>query len=122
MNYITYSEYAQMGGALIPEQDFERVARTASRKVDSLTFGRVAPRYDKLTAFQKERLQEAMFYLCDFEYENSDVLNSAIKSYTLNGVSITYGQGEGTVLVDGVLVNRLSYQILQQTGLTCRIL
>lgn len=123
MTYITYEKYTELGGNLIPQTDFNKVARTMSRKVDGLTFNRiVACGFPNLTPFQQERVQEAMVELCDFEYDNADILNGAISSYSLNGVSVGFGNSQGGVSVNGLTISRNGYQILSQTGLTCRLI
>ena len=123
MNYISYEEYTEMGGDLIPQADFNKIAKNMSRKVDGLTFNRIAAiGFDKLSPFQQETVKEAMMALCDFEYDNSDILNSSISSYTLNGVSMSFGNSQGGVTVDGLMISKNGYQLLTQTGLTCRLI
>lgn len=123
MTYITYEQYTELGGDLIPQSDFDKVARVVSKKVDGLTFNRIVKcGFENLTTFQKETIQEAMMDLCDFEYDNSDILNSAISNYSLNGVSVGFGGSQGGIRVSGMTVSRNGYQLLQQTGLTCRLI
>ena len=122
MNYITYEKYTELGGNLIPQAEFNRIARIVSRKVDGLTFNKIVGGLTNLTPFQQERLQDAMIEFCDFEYDNEDILNSAISNYTLNGVSVGFGSNQGGIMTQGLVVSRNGYQILTQTGLTCRLI
>lgn len=123
MNYITFEKYTELGGNLIPQDEFNRIARIVSRKVDGLTFNRiVACGFANLTPFQQYRIEEAMLDLCDFEYDNEDILTSPISDYSLNGVSVGFGGSQGGILVGGLMVSRNGYQILNQTGLTCRLI
>ena len=123
MNYITYEKYTELGGNLIPQDEFDKIARVMSRKVDGLTYNRIVKSgFANLTNFQQETIQEAMVDLCDFEYDNSDILNGAISSYSLNGVSVGFGNSQGSISINGTTVSRSGYQILNQTGLTCRLI
>ena len=123
MNYLTFEEYSQMGGSTIPQEEFEKVARTITRKVDTLTYNRIRKiTFDKLTDFQKEVIKEAMIYLCDFEYDNDDIINGAVSSYAINGVSVAFGKSQGGIVVNGTAVSRNGYDLLKQTGLTCALI
>ena len=123
MNYITYEKYKELGGNLIPQDEFNRIARVISRKVDGLTFNRIVGcGFENLTKFQQETIQEAMIELCDFEYDNEDMLNSAISNYSINGVSVGFGNNQAGMSIGGMTVSRNGYQMLSQTGLTCRLM
>ena len=123
MIYITFAEYTELGGDLIPQDEFTKIARTMSRKVDGLTFNRILNGgFDSLTPFQQKCIKESMIDFCDFEYDNHDVLNSTISNYSINGVSVSYGSNHGGITIGGMMVSRSGYQILSQTGLTCRLI
>ena len=123
MNYLTFEEYSQLGGNTIPQDEFDKVARTMSRKIDTLTYNRIrVVTFDKLTDFQKEVIKDAMVDMCDFEYDNDDILNGAISSYSINGVSVGLGNSQGSITVNGTMVSRRGYELLKQTGLTCALI
>ena len=56
--------------------------------------------------------------LTQFEYENSDMLNSILQNYSINGVSMTFGEGWNIKVKNGVAVNTDIYNLLSQSGLT----
>lgn len=106
----------------IPENEVEKALYTASRHIDSLTFNRIIARgYDNLTDFQKEILNEVCKAQAEFEYENADLIDSVLTSYSINGVSASFnGSGWNLVTQNGVAMSRDTYSLLSQTGLCCR--
>lgn len=123
MSYLNFEEYSQLGGTTIPRDEFDKVARAITRKIDTLTYNRIRKiKFENLTDFQKEIIKEAMVNLCDFEYDNDDILNGAISSYSINGVSVGLGNSQGGITVNGTMVSRNGYELLKQTGLTCALI
>lgn len=113
--YLTADEYK----GNIPNELIEKQLLQASRHIDTLTFNRIVGCFDKLTDFQKEIIKEVCQQLADWEYENSDMINSVLKSYSINGVSAQFG-GENIELLSGIYIPYELYQTLSQTGLCCR--
>lgn len=116
----TYFQGDYLGA--IPEEELDSALYDASRHIDSLTFNRIIGKgYDNLTDFQKEILSQACVKQADFEYENKDILESIISSYSINGVSMGFDTGGWNVFVqNGVVMKRDVYDLLKQTGLCCR--
>ncbi len=113
-------EYA---GIAIPENELEKVLKQASRHIDSLTYNRIAGRgFSNLTDFQQEMIKECCCEIADFEYDNSDMINSVLQQYSINGVSMTFGSSWNVLIQNGIAVRRGSYEKLCQTGLCCRSL
>lgn len=106
----------------IPEEKLQDALNDASRHIDSLTFNRIiAQGYDNLTEFQKEILGHVCLKQMEFEYENEDVLQSILSSYSINGVSMGLDSSGWNVFVqNGVVMRRDVYDMLKQTGLCCR--
>ena len=106
----------------IPEYKREKALYTASRHIDSLTFNRIIARgYENLTDFQKEILSEVCKAQAEFEYENEDLLQSILTSYSINGVSASFnGGGWNLVTQNGVAMSKDTYGLLSQTGLCCK--
>lgn len=106
----------------IPKDEVEKALYTASRHIDSLTFNRIiAKGYNNLTDFQKEILNEVCKAQAEFEYENADLIDSVLTSYSINGVSASFnGSGWNLVTQNGVAMSRDTYSLLSQTGLCCR--
>lgn len=118
--YATYQQYVDNGGYLISAEDFPKWASRASARVDSLTFNRIRQRkFSNLTGFQQEQVVLATCRQTDFEFENSDVIDSIVGSYSLNGVSVSFTDSPGSVSVMGMLVSRDVLGALESTGLTC---
>lgn len=120
--YATAAEYEELfpDAPAVTEADL----RTASRHIDSLTFNRiVAAGFGNLTQFQQEAVKEVCCRQAQFEVENADVLDSALASYSINGVSMGFGgDGWNVMTAQGVAMPRDVYAILEQTGLCCRVL
>lgn len=110
-------------GIAIPENELEKALKQASRHIDSLTYNRIAGRgFSNLTDFQQEMIKECCCEIADFEYDNSDMINSVLQQYSINGVSMTFGSSWNVLIQNGIAVRRDSYEKLCQTGLCCRSL
>lgn len=121
--YATPSDYAAYGCDIIPENQREKSLRLASRHIDALTFNRILGcGFDSLTAFQRELIVEAVCLQADFEYENADELESVLSAYSINGVSAKFGDSWNVLIQGGIATRRDIYELLKQTGLTCRTL
>ena len=109
-----------MGGN-ISAADIEKYIDKASRSIDSLTFNRIAALgFDKLTAFQKNVVKKVCFQMANFEYENEDLINSVLQSYSINGVSMQFGSSWNIAIINGIAVRKDTYDLLMQTGLCYR--
>ena len=120
MDYITLTELTDyIGRDAIPAADAMRYIHSASRHIYALTFGRISKiGFDNLSDFQKDVIKESTALLAKFEYENEDLLNSALTSYSINGVSMSFGEGLNVQVHNGVVVNADIFNLLSQTGLT----
>ncbi len=119
---IAYYQDEYLGTLIKNEDNLERALKRASRHIDTLTFNRInAIGYDNLTDFQKDILKEVVCLQADFEVENADELASVLSSYSINGVSASFGASWNVVTQQGVAMKRDVYALLAQTGLTCRL-
>lgn len=116
--YVTPSEYAELGFSEIPADKLLEYLHEASRNVDTLTFNRI--RFDHLTDFQKEIVQEVVCKQANFLYENKDAIASILNEYAINGVSMKFGSGFNVVIENGLPVQSTVYSLLKQTGLCWR--
>lgn len=126
MAYKAYvdAEYYQneYNGSAVPKDKLEKMLRTASRHIDSLTYNRIVGRgLDNLTEFQQDMVKEVCCLQADFEYENADMIETVISAYSLNGASVQFGNAWNVMVCNGVAMKRDTYQLLQQTGLCCRL-
>lgn len=122
MSYQTYAtkqDYKEIiGENTISEDELERQLRTASRHIDSLTYNRIVGRgFSNLTEFQQEIVKEVCCTLAEFEYENAEMINSILSSYSINGVSMQINQSWNVFTEKGVVMKRDTYELLSQTGL-----
>jgi hypothetical protein len=119
MEYVTYEYYVNTyGGSIITAENAPKSLQIASQAVDSLTYCRIASRgLDGLTAHQKGIVQWVVCALAEWQTENADIINSPYSSYSINGVSATWGTGAGVKMVNGVMVPHSIYAELQKTGL-----
>ena len=121
--YVTTSYYLDSyKGDVIPEEQLEKALRQASRHVESLTYNRIVGRgFSLLTDFQQEIIREVVCQQADFEHENADEINSILSSYSINGVSASFGSSWNIFMDKGVAMKRDVYTMLCQTGLCCRL-
>lgn len=122
--YVPYAdkEYYRVHGSIIPEDELEKRLRTASRHIDSLTYNRIVGQgFSNLTDFQQEIVQEVCCQLADFEYENKDLIETALAGYSLNGVSVQFSSSCNVYRSKGIVIRKDIYALLSQTGLCCRL-
>lgn len=120
--YITPEEYASLGYTTVPECERVNVFKKTCMHIDSLTFNRIrAKGFDNLTEFQKDTIREVICQQADFEYENAEYIDSILSSYSINGVSMNFGENWNVHIENGVAMKKDIYSILKQTGLCCRL-
>lgn len=121
-SYATPTDYEQYGSGDIPANELEKMLRYASRQMDSLTYNRIIGRgFSSLTEFQQQIIKEVCCQQAEFYYNNRDLIESALKSHSINGVSMSFGSGENVKCLNGVCVHSNTYALLAQTGLICRL-
>lgn len=105
-------------GSSIPEEELERALALASMHIDSLTYNRIAGAgIENLTEFQKTMIRKVCCMQAEFEYDNLDILQSVLKNYSINGVSMEFGESWNIKVKSGVAVRKDIYDMLRQTGL-----
>lgn len=124
MAYMPYADaeyyFGEYGGTCVPEDEVPRALKKASRHVDILTFGRIVGRgFPGLTAFQQDIIKEVCCEMADFEHENADMIDSILQSYSINGVSMSFGDSWNVMLQNGIAIRRDTYAKLRGTGLAC---
>ena len=119
--YADYEYYSLQYYGKITQEDATSALKQASRHIDALTYNRIKGRgFENLTTFQQGIIKETACMMADFEYNNADMINSLVNSYSINGASISFtGEGANYTLVNGVVVQRDVYAYLAQTGLCC---
>ncbi|MCD8025355.1 MAG: hypothetical protein LUF33_00020 [Clostridiales bacterium] len=99
----------------IEEQGGDEYSLKAAEHIDILTYNRIA--YDSLTELQKRIINRVHNGLTAFEKENEDLINSYLASYSINGVSMSFGEGWNLEVVSGVAIPCDLYSLLKATGL-----
>ena len=118
--YVNSEYYANtFKGTVIPANDVDKYLLKASEKIDELTFNRIVKiGFDNLTDFQKEKVQRAVCSHADYIYENGTEMGQ-ISSYSVLDISVSVDNKNTTEAKYGV--NSDTYNLLKQTGLTCRV-
>lgn len=121
--YITYEEYKSMNGEIPDKETAEKHLDLASCDIDNITFNRIKKiGFENLTDFQKSIIKKAVVLQADFRVENEDWLDSALSQYSINGVSVNYGNSKSVSVVNNVFIPNTTLAILKQTGLCSLIL
>lgn len=87
----------------------------AAEHIDILTYNRIE--FDKLTEFQKKTINRVHRRLTAFEEENDDMITSFLKSYSIKGVSMGFGESWNLQVIKGVAIPTDIYALLKSTGL-----
>lgn len=121
--YANESYYTDVyQGASIPKECLAKYLKQASRHIDALTYNRIVGQgVCALTPFQREIIQEACCQQAEFEYQNRDVFDMILQGYSINGVSMQFGDSWNVSIQKGIPMRRDLYERLSQTGLCCRL-
>lgn len=114
--YLTPEEY--IGD--IPSDQLKKRLENACAVIDSLTFNRIVKMgFDNLTGFQQNLIKEAISLHADFCYNNAELLESPLSSYSISGVSMSFDRSK-VLNVGSVTTTSEVYGLLMQTGLCYR--
>ncbi len=117
---IYYFETYQ--GNVLKSDECQRYLKQASRHIDSLTYNRIVGQgFSNLTAFQQDVIREVICEQADFEYENAEVIETVLSSYSINGTAMQFTQSWNVYTDKGVAMRKDIYALLSQTGLCCRL-
>ncbi len=104
-------------------EQLNRILKTASQHIDTLTFNRIGGvGFENLTPFQQSVIREVCCQMADFQIENKDLIETALSSYSINGVSMNFGDSWNVVTMNGIAMKRSTYELLNQSGLTRRVI
>lgn len=119
MAYADYAYYVEQGGTGA-QRDILPLLDAASDAIDALTFDRIrAIGWERLTDFQRDLVMRACCKQADFLYDNADAVGSAMTRYSINGVTMEFGNAALYRVVGGVAVSNEAYRLLARSGLTC---
>ena len=115
---MTYFPIEEYDGNILPSDSVENALEKASRHIDTLTYNRiVAKGFENLTPFQQSVVKEVCKDLAEFEFENADLIESVLQSYSINGVSMNFGGSWSVKIQNGVAISMTLYHCLLSTGL-----
>lgn len=99
------------------------VLKMMSQHIDTLTFNRIVGLgFNNLTPFQQSVIKEVCCQMADFAIENKDLIDTTLTSYSINGVSMNFGDSWNVVTSQGIALRRSTFELLQQSGLTRRVI
>lgn len=120
--YVKPYQYTALGYDAVPAEDLIKYLRLASHHIDELTFNRILHHgFENLTEFQQGIVQTVICQHAEFLYQNADIISSVFNEYSINGVSMKFGDGVHVVYEAGVPIERATLSLLKQTGLCCRL-
>ena len=127
MAYKAYAEQAYYFGTyqgdVLSYDDAYKWLLQASRHIDSLTYNRIIDRgFSALTEFQQETIREVCCRQAVFEYQNKDIFDMILSGYSINGVSMQFGENWNVTIQKGIPMRRDVYGQLCQTGLCCGVI
>ena len=117
--YASLQQYYDTGKTDSHTKNVEYHLQKATRDIDVLTFNRITD-FDKLSDFQKEIIREVCIEHASFLIDNEDTLKTYLSSYSINGVSMTFGNAWNLYISSGVAMDKSLYSRLSSTGLCCR--
>ncbi len=118
--YVDEADYMALTDGSQP-YDGQRILQ-AEDEVNDLCFGRIAAiGFDRLTDFQRRRVQKAVCLHAVFLAQYADMLQSPLASYGINGVSMSFDSGK-TVTQGGVTTSHAVLAQLRQSGLAVRLI
>lgn len=123
MAYATFEEFRSlMLDSQMAEAEAARMLEQASDDIDGLCFGRIRKiGFEKLTAFQQEKVRKAVCFHAAFLRDYGEELQSPLASYGINGVSMSFSN-ERTVTQGGVTTINAVMTQLRQSGLASRLI
>lgn len=120
--YADWAYYTETFGGQLPRHIIDPKLKEAAEAVDALTFSRInAIGFDKLTPHQRQKVQEACCVQAEFLHENADAIESAFTEYSINGVTMKFGNPALYTIKDGLAISTRAYSLLRQTGLASLI-
>lgn len=122
MSYADWTYYFEVYGGTAEESVITPKLQLASDAIDAVTFSRInAVTWEKLTEFQQACIQRACCVQADFLNENADAVESAMSHYSINGVTMEFGNAALYTVINGTAMSNAAYSLLKQTGLTSLI-
>lgn len=121
---IDYYRNTYNGTAIESDSDILRFLEDASLKIDILTYNRIRKLgIENCSEWEQEIIKKVECIIADFYFKNSSDLETIINTYSINGVSIKYGETNANITnVNGVTIPRFAYELLNMTRFTCLVM
>lgn len=112
----------EFSGEKLPDYEIEKFLEMAQAKIDSVTFNRInAIGFENLTPFQQEKVKQAVCYqaeyICESGYDSND---ANIASYSVLDISVNMKSDGEKTAAKRANMSEIAYDLINQTGLTCR--
>lgn len=122
MVYSTVEYYQNNYDTITSQEDIEKQLKEASRLIDILTYNRLHKEFpEHCSEWELEILNEVCCEIADFYYTNSKDLQTLLNKYSLNGVSMEWGNSNANIeVINGITLLRTTYAKLNQTRFTER--
>lgn len=117
--------YNSFNGKQLPLEDVDKLLQEASEKIDSITYNRIVRiGFDKLTPFQKEKVQKAVCYQAEYILFNgfNDEEKETIESYNVLDISVNVrnkDENEKTA-AEKECMSEKAYDLISKTGLSSK--
>lgn len=115
-----YYEKDFKGPKELSGEEIEQYLQLASEKIDEITFNRIVGNFDKLTNFQKKKIQEATCYQANY-FNTNGTESVDLSSYSLLDMSITLKDNKSKTVAEKNNMSEKAYRLVKETGLTTRI-
>ena len=112
-------------GVLIPMENIKEYLEKASEKIDEVTLNRIVGiGFDKLTDFQKEKIQLAVCYQADYIFQNgyNDENKQEVASYSVLDISVTPKEKTEKSEAERLCMSEMAYSLIKKTGLADRLI
>lgn len=115
--YADYMFYLSNGGTL-EEGDISPFLKQASNNIDILTFRRIhAIGFENLKDWQKSIIQESVCAYATWLCDNSSLIETYLKSYSINGTSMSMDGAWNVYMSMGVAIPYHIFSLIESTGL-----
>lgn len=118
MAYVDEDFYNDYSGKIT--ENISNKLERSSDQIDSMTFNRiVGAGFSNLTDFQQSKIKKAVCLHVDFIEEYGQYLNNPLSAFSAGSISVTLNR-DVVKSINGVTTSNEVYNLLKQTGLTCR--
>jgi hypothetical protein len=119
MEYADFTYYTDtFKGTVLTADNADHFLQLASRQANNMTRGRISGiGFDNLSLFRQLSIQDVVCEQAEFLYQNEDVLQTYLQQYSINGVSMSFGQNWNLHIEGGTAMPESTYQTLVRTGL-----